>query len=113
MLFNETKNKSIIQTRHARTAFQKAKGLMFACKKDFDYCLIFDMGYESKYRSSIHMMFVFFPIFLVFLDSNKKVVDSKIAKPWRFYSPKAPARYVLELPEKYENRIKEGDKLIF
>ena len=113
MLFNETKNKSVIKTKLARTHFQKARGLMFTCKKDFDYCLIFDMGTESKLRSSIHMMFVFFPIFLVFLDSNKVVVDLKIAKPGRFYSPKKAARYVLELPEKYIERIKDGDKLIF
>jgi len=41
------------------------------------------------------------------------VVDLKIAKPWRFYSPKKEARYVLELPEKYLDKIKDGDKLVF
>lgn len=113
MLFNETTGKSLLQIKNARTYFQKAKGLMFTCKKDFNYCLIFDMGAESKIQSSIHMMFVFFPIFVVFLNENKVVVDTKIARPWGFYSSKAPARYVLELPVKYIEKIRTGDKLAF
>lgn len=113
MLFNKTTNESIIQTELAKTCFQKIFGLMFTCKKNFDYCLIFDMGSESIIGSSIHMMFVFYPIFVVFLDKNKVVVDTRIAKPWRFYAPKKPARYVLELPISYSEKIKEGEELIF
>ncbi len=113
MLFNETRNKSVLKTKQARTSFEKAKGLMFSCKKNFNYCLIFDMNCESRYFSSIHMFFVFFPILLVFLNSEKIVVDIKVAKPWRVYFPKTKARYVLELPVKFKDKIKEGEKLVF
>jgi len=113
MLYNETTKKMIIKTKHAKSHLQKAIGLMFSCKKKFDYGLIFDMGKESIIGSSIHMMFVFYPIFVVFLNEDKVVVDAKVAKSWRFYSPKFPARYVLELPTKFKEKIKEGERLVF
>ncbi len=45
------------------------------------------------------MFFVIFPIDVLFLDKNRKVVDLKENfKPFTFYTPKAKAKYVIELP---------------
>lgn len=72
---------------------------MFFPRSKFDFGLIFKREYESIVGSSIHMLFVFYPINVIFLDSNKKVVDiKKRLRPFTFYSPKKKAKYIIELP---------------
>lgn len=69
---------------------------------------------ESVLNASIHMMFVFFPIDVFWLDKNMKVVDFKLkVKPFTFgHSPKAAAKYILETPIGELKELKPGDKLI-
>lgn len=44
------------------------------------------------------MFFVFYPIDVIFLDENYKVVDFKEDfKPFTFYTSKKPAKYIIEL----------------
>jgi len=64
--------------------FSKARGLMFSKKRN----LIFD--FDEERRISLHMLFVFFPIWAVYLNKNK-------------------AEYILELTEK--PKIEIGDKI--
>ena len=46
------------------------------------------------------MLFVFYPIDVIFLDGKKKVVDLKENfRPWTFYKSKRPAKYVIECPK--------------
>ena len=71
---------------------------------------------ESIVNAAIHMLFVFQKLQILWLDSNKKVVDAKIAYPFiSFLFPKEPAKYIIELnPEnKGLGKIKEGEKLEF
>ncbi len=69
---------------------------MFRFKKP-DFGLVFIFKKEA--RADLHMLFVFFPIVVLFLDKNKKVVDiKKDFKPFSYYAPKAKAQYVVELP---------------
>jgi len=113
LLYNVSKKKIIIKKiKIADNEFKQAIGLMFSKRKNFDYCLIFERPSESIIGSSIHMMFVFYPIKVVFLDSNKKVVDiKKKAIPFGFYFPKKPAKYILELPINQNlNFIKNNDR---
>ena len=72
---------------------------MFFPRKKFDFGLVFKREQESILGSSIHMLFVFYPINVLFLDSDKKVVDmKKRLKPFTFYSPKQKSKYIIELP---------------
>jgi len=104
--------KTNIQTRVADTHFKRFKGLMFEKKKDFTYALIFDLQKESKIGSSVHMFFVFFPIFIIFLDSRKTIIDSTVLNPFTpNYTPKKPARYFIELPITLKDKIKLDDKV--
>ena len=97
---------------HAATFFQKFKGLMLESKDNFDYALVFDLGSETRIGASVHMMFVFFPIDIVFLNSGRKVVDKATLKPWILnYTPKRPARHFIELPEGMAKEIKIGQRL--
>ena len=114
MLINSS-TKQIIskKTKIANTSFLRFKGLMFEKKENFNYALIFELNKESKIGSSVHMMFVFFPIDIVFLDSEKKVVDIVTLNPWKLnYTPKKPAKYFIELEQGKTKEIKIGDGLV-
>ena len=47
---------------------------------------------------SLHMFFVFYPIDVLFLDANRRIVEMKEGfRPFHFYVPRVPSRYVIEL----------------
>jgi len=65
--------------------------------------------------NSVHSFFLRFPIDLIFISKDLRVVDLKTLKPWRAYSPKKQCEWVLEVNE---GKIKEksigiGDVLEF
>lgn len=83
-----------------KSAFSKALGLMFSRKKT----LIFIFSKEKTI--SLQMFFVFFPIDVLFLDKNKKVVEiKKNFKPFTFYTSRKKAKYIIEVPERTTARI--------
>lgn len=83
---------------------------MFEKKSCFDYCLVFDLKKESGIGSSIHMFFVFFPVLVVFLSKEKRVVDKVVLKPFHpNYTPKKKARFVLEMPVEIHENIDLND----
>jgi uncharacterized membrane protein (UPF0127 family) len=99
MLYNKTLKAPIHrQTVMADSFFKRLKGLMFS--KEFDFALIFPFQLESRVGASIHMLFVFTPIDVVYLNKGKKVVDLKESlQPWTLnYTPKQAAKYLIELP---------------
>ncbi|MEI7961954.1 MAG: DUF192 domain-containing protein, partial [archaeon] len=98
-------------TRFAGNAWDRMRGLMFEDKNKFNYALIFDFPGESKIGTSLHMLFVFFPIDVLFLDKNKIVVDKTTLEPFTpNYTPKTAAKYVIELPKGKSAGIKVGEK---
>ena len=87
---------------------------MFERKANFDYGLVFPFGHETRMGSSIHMLFVFFPIAAVYLDSGKRVVDLAVLNPFALnYTPKKPAAFLIELPAGKAKELSLGDKLEF
>jgi len=68
---------------------------------------------EGRLSASIHMWIVFFPIGVVWLNSEKEVVDCTIARPWRVYIPAARAQYILEGEPGIIEDIKKGDRLVW
>lgn len=114
MLYNVSKKKKIIETvKLADSLLKKFKGLMFEREKNFNYALVFDLGKNCKRRASIHMCFVFFPIDVLFLNEERKVVDIVLGlKPWTLnYTPKKNSRYIIELPKGRGSGIEERDKI--
>lgn len=94
-----------MQFKICKSIWAKARGLMFSKKKN----LIF--VFDDEKRRSLHMFFVFFPIDVLFLDKNKKIVEIKRDfKPFSFYKPKNKSKYVIELTEK--TKYKKGEKFI-
>ncbi len=87
----------------------KARGLMF---RSNPLNLLFVFNKSGMYQ--LHMCFVFFPIDVIFLDEQKRVVEIKEHfRPWSVYTPKNRAMYILEMADgsvkKY--RVRLGQKL--
>jgi uncharacterized membrane protein (UPF0127 family) len=94
--------------------FCKLKGLMLRKDLPENEGILFVNKTESILDSSIHMLFMRFDIYVVWLNSNYDVVDTRIAKKWQpFIFPNRPARYVLELNSSMDGKICLGTKLIF
>jgi uncharacterized membrane protein (UPF0127 family) len=92
----------------------KFKGLMFRRALSEDEGLLFVYERESKLDTSIHMLFMRFPIATVWLDAHGIVVDKVLAKPWRLaYAPGKPAQFFVEGPPSLLDRVMIGDRLVF
>ena len=82
------------------------QGLMFTNSIAKDEGLLFYFDKESKFGRSIHMLFVFYPIKVFWLDKNFVVADCVLAKPIRaYYAPKKPCKYILETHKDIDIRI--------
>jgi uncharacterized membrane protein (UPF0127 family) len=111
MIANKTKKFTIIEkAKVLRSIFTQGTGLMF--RKKPDYGLIF--AFRKERTIEITMFCVFYPIDILFLDKDKKVVDIKKGlKPFTDYFPKVKAMYVIELLPGIMKNTKIGDKLSF
>jgi uncharacterized membrane protein (UPF0127 family) len=69
---------------------------------------------ESKVNTTIHMLFMNFDIAVIWIDSHKTVVDTRLARRWRlYYAPATPARYTLETHPDRLTDFQVGDSLDF
>lgn len=106
-------NKALMaKVRHCRNFAEQAKGLMFERRKNFDYALVFHLPFESRAGVSVHMMFVFFPIDIVYLDRQKRIVEIARLRPWQLnHTPAKPAKWFIELPEGKARGLRVGQKM--
>src|SRR3989344_681054 len=82
--------------RICRDSFSKSLGLMFLKKRE-DFALV--LAFDKEKRISLHMFFVFYPIDVLFLDKNKKIIEVKRNfKPFTVYNSRKKAKYAVELP---------------
>jgi uncharacterized membrane protein (UPF0127 family) len=80
----------------AEGIISQSKGLMFRKSIAERYALIFIL--PSPISVSVHMLFVFFPIDVLFLDAEKKILAATRLKPWvgLTRSPKK-TKYIIEM----------------
>lgn len=113
MIRNLSNNKIISgNARFCTNSSSKLLGLMFSAKKDI--ALIFEFAQEQFI--SLHMLFVFYPIDVMFLNKKKIVVDLKENfKPFTFYTSRKKAIYAIELPDETvkKTKTKIGDRIKF
>ncbi|MDW7733572.1 MAG: DUF192 domain-containing protein [Methanolobus sp.] len=98
----------------ACSTYKQALGLMFRRNIPDDYALVFVMKKSTKV--SLHMLFVNFPIGVIFLDENKKVVKLSELKPWiGLCSSDTKVKYVIETNKGIEKKadLHVGDVLSF
>ena len=94
-----------------KNIFSRTLGLMFSRKQK---SLIFI--FKKEKIVPLHMLFVFYPIDVLFLDKDKKVVEIKEnLRPFKFYTPKNKALYIIELSQNTikSSKTKVGNKINF
>ncbi|MDP3640407.1 MAG: DUF192 domain-containing protein [Nanoarchaeota archaeon] len=103
MIFNGSQRARISShERYCRTAFSQARGLMFRRKQN----LI--MEFPKEKRVSLHMLFVFFPIDVLLLNSKKEIVEIKRGfQPFSFWRSMKEGKYVVELAFPGEYVVRE------
>jgi uncharacterized membrane protein (UPF0127 family) len=98
------------------TFWKRGRGLMFRSSRAVaqDRVYLFVERRESVAQTAIHMLFVFFPIAVVWLDRERRVVDKALARPFRpYYAPRHPAQYYVEGHPSLLERVRPGDQLGF
>jgi len=112
MIKNLTRKTILAQEyKICRSIFSKTLGLMFSTKPK---TLVF--VFKKEKINPLHMLFVFYPIDVLFLDKNKKVAEIKNNfKPFTFYTPKKKSKYIIELPKDSikNSKTEIGDKIYF
>jgi len=98
MIKNHSKNNTLAGKKElCSSLFSKFRGMMFRRYRP-DFGLVF--SFKREQDIALHMLFVFFQIDILWLDSKKKVTGIKEnAKPFNPYiSPDKKAKYVIEVP---------------
>ena len=111
----ETNNELLLRrVRYCASFLCRLRGLTFRRRLGDHEGLLLVGRRESRLDGAIHMIFVFFPIAVVWLNGGGRVVDAQLARPFRpFYAPQAPAKDILEGPPSLIESIRVGDRLRF
>ncbi len=106
------KTGSTIEAELADSILSRAKGLSFRSSGKMLF------KFPTDVNAPIDMMFLSDPLFLYFMDSEKKVIEVQKAEPWswnpktwKLYSPSDSYRYMLESFE--DLGLEQGDRLVF
>lgn len=92
--------------------FPRLVGLLFQRKLGEEDGLFFERCGQGRLGAAIHTVGLRFEIGVVWLDADLRVVDMRLAKPWRFaHVPKAPAMYYLEANPAILELARIGDQL--
>jgi uncharacterized membrane protein (UPF0127 family) len=103
-----------IRARYCDSFFCRLRGLTFRRNLPARTGLLLVGSRENRLDASIHMLFMWLDLAIVWIDSSLRVVDVKLARRWKLaYLPQAPARYVLELPVDCQPDFAVGDLLKF
>jgi uncharacterized membrane protein (UPF0127 family) len=109
-----TKQVVAAKVKWCSTFLTRGLGLMFHPPLSEDEAYIFAERWESRSLTTITMFFIFFPLAVIWLDGQKRVVDKVLAKPfYPRYSPSQPARYYIECHPRALEKVRVGDQLEF
>ncbi|HDQ71822.1 MAG TPA: hypothetical protein ENN19_06965 [Chloroflexi bacterium] len=114
-VWNETRDQLLLErVRHCRRYLCRLRGLTFRRSLGQNEGLLLIGQRESRLETAIHMLFVFFPITVVWLDADGWVLDVRLARPCRpIYVPRVPAQDVLEGGVDLIRHVSIGDRLYF
>ena len=101
------------KVKYSKNFVSKARGLMFSKPLRKGQALVLEANNEGILDTTIHMLFVFFCIDVLWLNKDKEVVDIreniKAFTPW--IMPGKEAKYIIELPKNTAKHIKIGDRI--
>lgn len=105
---------SPIRARWCVSFFSRLRGFMFRRELANDEGLVLVEGRESRMDTSIHMFFVWTDLAVIWLNAEREIVDTVLARAWRpFYAPAKPAQYTIEIHPERLNEFTIGDKVEF
>jgi len=110
---NSTQDRGVVRARWCASFACRLRGLMFRRRLAPGEGLLLVERSAGRTQTAIHMAMVFFPLGVIWLDDDRRVVDKRLALPWRAYAPSAPARYVLEGEPGVLECVAHGDVLEF
>ena len=90
----------------------RLRGLTFRRHIPAQWGLMLVQKRDSRVDSSIHMLGVWTDLTIIWINSDNKVVDVKLARRWRLaYVPQRPACYILEVAPEHFADFVVGDKI--
>ena len=103
-----------LSATYCDTFWSRFRGLMFRSSLGPDQALLLVDKKDNRLDSAIHMLFMKFDITAVWINSQKKVVDVKLARKGQLMLiPQQAACFVLEAhPAQYSN-FQIGDTITF
>ncbi|HLC96336.1 MAG TPA: DUF192 domain-containing protein [Candidatus Nanoarchaeia archaeon] len=113
-IYNRSKRCQIAsEAIYCKSEWSKAWGLMFSKRRE-ERVLIF--SFDRPQLIPLHMLFVFYPIDVLFLNENKEVIEIKEKlRPFCFYNPQRRSKFVIEVAagkvQKSQTKVK--DRLSF
>ncbi len=112
---NETQGLTLVRRVWRADSFlARLRGLTFRRRLGAHEALWLVGSRENRVDAAIHMFFVFFPIGVLWLDKDNRIVDTVLARPFRpLYVPKGPAISLLECQPAVLDRVEVGDKIRF
>ncbi len=106
--------KTPIVAKYCQSFFCQLRGLMFTKSLPEHHGLLLVQGSDSRINSSIHMMFMWMDLAVIWVNNELEVVDAVLARRWKLaYLPKQPARYVLEANVAKLGDFNIGDRVNF
>lgn len=92
----------------------RLRGLTFRRHLDLGEGLLLVEFGDSRLDASIHMLFVFMDLGVIWINSGYEVVDAVLARSWRLaYVPRAAAKYILEIHPDRMGEFQIGDLVEF
>ena len=112
-IHNTTQNQTLLARAQWCADFgSKLRGFTFRRDLAANEGLVLVVANDNRVNTSIHMLFVFFDLAVIWVNDAGQVVDKRLAKPWRLaYVPQAPARYVIEGHPALLEKVNLGDRL--
>lgn len=103
-----------LSLRICSTFGSRLRGFLFTSPPSLGEGLLFEYAYPSRIDTAIHMVGVPFPLAAIWLNSQQRVVDKRIAYPWQIaIIPKQAARYVVECHPQRLDQFIEGERYDF
>jgi uncharacterized membrane protein (UPF0127 family) len=108
---NQTQDRHVLTARWCSSFVCRLRGLTFLRSLPAGEGLLLVEAQPGRAQTAIHMWMVFMPLGVIWLDEAFRVVDTRLARPWRIYFPSVSAKYVLEGEPGVLECVARGDVL--
>lgn len=107
--------KVILEKMHYADSFlSRAKGLMLASKKRVKngICIALPVKTDTRLKASVTMLFCFYPLEILFVNSAFQIVEKTILRPWKFnYTPVNACKFIIEAEVGTFTNFEIGDSI--